>query len=287
MNHCQPAARLRSIVLVLLAAGVLMLGIAGTAGAAPASVPGAQTLPTATPAPSNPRPCVSGTPSTAPVIGQPVRIGSNPQNGDPTANCPWSLDFPPEVFADGRTIEMTLVDPNSAPPPNPGDVLLGFLIDIKLFDRNGNLVPNPTFSTPFTLCYAYTSNDLALVGNDPTRMVFQFYDITLARWVAIPTTLDPAGGQVCGQVGHLTLFAVAGKAGVRTAPPVAGPVQPGARPVSLPNTATPEAPLIAPWFWALLVLVLGAGVALRLQQARRATPQPAAVVVDQPRVDQA
>lgn len=271
MNHSYSAARLRSIALVVLAAGMLVLSIAGTAGAAPAAVPGAQTLPTATPAPPNPRPCIPRPPGPPPGAGQPVRGGVGPGIGNAIAHCPWSTIIGADVFVAGSTLELNHVGRNSVPGPNAGDTLIGIQVDINLFDSAGKLLPKPTFPRPIQICYAYSSDELALVGNDPARLVIQFYDTALAAWVVLPTTPDPAGGQICAQVTHLTLFTVAGKAGARPVPPAARPVAP----VSLPNTAAAE-PIVAPWLWALLALALGVGVALRLHQVQP-TAQPVRV----------
>jgi hypothetical protein len=198
-----------------------------------AACPGRQPGLTPQPQPAAPQPgqlCAAGAP----------RGEIGPNVNTVIANCPWVVFFTGSPTTPNGAIEIRLVQPNTAPQPNAGDIFAGVLADIVLLDGNNSVVTRSNFANRIEICYFYGASELARAGNDPASLTIQFFDSALGRWVALPTSPIPAGGRVCALTNHLTLFSLT------TRLPT---------PSALPNTGEAAAALPL-WIWLTIALTL-------------------------------
>lgn len=284
---------LRLAACALMAAAVLLLGSHGSAWATSSQSPGYQTVPTrtpggapnptntATPRPtsrprstrtptrtptSTPAPGAAATPTSTPVPGsvtQPVTTPVGPGSDFTLGNGPWWVVVTGDDFAFGGRIEI-------APGPsgiNPaiGQFIIGGAIAVNFYDSNGNLVEHPTFANPIVLCRAFTASELALVGNNRAQLSIQYFDTATSSWVLVPGAADATANQICVSLSHLTTFGLMGKVGSAANPPGNAGQSP-AIPASLPNTGGQSEPVVPAWLWAVIGLLIGAGVALAVRQ---------------------
>ena len=199
--------------------------------------------------------------------------GRNHENVGPGAarvisDCPWWINVDADDFSDGGAIEIARVAPGAAPPPNGGDIFVGGLIEVTLFDKDGKPVLRPTFSRPIELCYQYSAEDAARAGG-ATNFSFQTFDTATSQWVVVSTSLDSINGVICAQLSHLSMFGLSAKSGARAAPEaVAAPIAPVAgaapanRPSVLPNTGLGAGEAIPVWMWIMIGIAFGIAGAL-------------------------
>jgi hypothetical protein len=127
-----------------------------------------------------------------------------------------------------------------------------------LFDANGQPIASPAFVHPISLCFNYSADDLAILG-DPAAFAIEFFNTGTRQWDRLQSTLDSANSRVCTTLPHLSLYARAARVPV-----------PGA----LPRTGTPGDPGLSIWVWALLALGLGLGLSIWARKSQRVV-QPA------------
>jgi hypothetical protein len=195
-------------------------------------------------------------PSQQPCSVGPIREAVGPSTAVQLASCQWSLAVAGNALGRNGTIELTQVSPAVSFGANPGDSFFGQHVELTFFDQAGNPVAQPSFAGTVQLCASYTADDLARVGR-PSTFVIQTFDVAARRWVALPTTPDPANSRVCATLPHLSRYALA----ARLPQPAATGVQP-VRPGNLPVTGGFADLTIPGWLWLLTGLSVGVGVAL-------------------------
>lgn len=193
------------------------------------------------------------------------------------SSCPWWVNVDADDFSADGAIEIALIAPGASPPPNGGDIFVGRLIEVTLFDQDGKPVPRPTFSRTIELCYNYSAEDLARAGA-ATNFSLQTFDTATSQWVVLPTTLDSTNRIICTELPHLSMFGLAAKISASAAPPasaapvesepVAAPIAPvaGAAPANLPsvlpNTGAGAGEAIPVWIWIMIGVAFGIAGAL-------------------------
>ena len=139
--------------------------------------------------------------------------------------------LPPEVASLTVEVEVKNLDPATVPAP-PSNTVFFRAIEINtLVDGQASSV---TYTNPVVLSFPLTPEELALAGDDPTRLTILRYNPATGAWDTLPTTFQesPPPPHLEAAINTFSLFAV----GVRQ--PV-GPL-PTATPVPvLAPTATP------------------------------------------------
>jgi hypothetical protein len=207
----------------------------------------------------------------------PVRETVGPGGQVQLSTCQWTLIIPAGALPNGGTVVLAQLSPAVSTPPRAGEAFFGQHIEVTLLDGQGNIVPQPQFTTPVVLCVGYSADDLVRVGN-VEGFVIELFDTATASWRALPTTLDPANNSVCAALPHFSLYALASRGqGAASAPqgnptPTATPVavEPtpaiaGVQsniPASLPNTGEQGGQEVPVWVWVLIGLTIGFGTAV-------------------------
>ena len=219
----------------------------------PTSTPDPTPTPTPAPSPTS-TPVAAGedtgdvavapaTPEPTPVVVEPTVISevigavstdqeSRIQTPDAQAELvvqPGSL--PPELAGSTVEIELKTLDLATVPAP-PSNTVFFRAIEINtLVDGQAGSI---TYTKPVVLSFPLTPDELALAGDDPSRLVVLRYNPATGAWETLPTTFQesPPPPHLEAAINTFSLFAV----GVRQ--PV-GPL-PTATPVPVPApTATP------------------------------------------------
>lgn len=111
------------------------------------------------------------------------------------------LTFPPGAVAQPVVV---VVAPVATPPATGGYQVLGQVFTIDATTNDGSPVTH--FAQPFTLVVTYTDDEVQ--GIDEQSLTLHYWHEDEQRWVAIPTTVDPANNRLTATLDHLTTFAV-------------------------------------------------------------------------------
>lgn len=191
----------KPVIVILLLGAILMAGARGVAWAAPSgqgTVP--PQWPTAVP-PSDPLPSSDTTRTNVDQSGGTATESS----GSGTA----SVSIPAGALGGPGTLEIRPATVSEQKTAGAGTTLL-VQIEINMFDYLGKKMVAPTFAAPITVCFTPTAAQLALVGNDLSKLKVQTFNSSTNAWEDLPNR-RVVNGQVCGDVTHLTLFALAAR----------------------------------------------------------------------------
>jgi hypothetical protein len=108
-------------------------------------------------------------------------------------------------------VVMDELSPTQAPEPPPGKKILRAL-SINVYDMLGN---HTSFvaGVPVSLRVAYTDEDLASVGGDPSKLVIMRY-VPDRGWITLSTTVDPVNKVLIAQLTTFSTFALGAEATV-------------------------------------------------------------------------
>ena len=101
---------------------------------------------------------------------------------------------------DTAGITFKYVLPSGSPPPS-GSQIYPFEIPFHYF-----IETTASFSGNINVCFSY--NDSILTPKEESNLQLNVFDTTLAKWVNITTTLDLDSNMICGEVNHLSEFAI-------------------------------------------------------------------------------
>lgn len=213
----------RPFSLTLLIAAVLLLGAGTSAWATPSQSPARQTVPTATPG-LPPTPEI--TPPAESVPGATVRvvspgIAATVSSGDATVVVPANAMSAP------GTLEVAPVAAGQLPAASAGYLLLGNGLDATLYDAQGRQVDLSRLTNPIEIYLEYTADDLAKAGGDPANLIIMYYDESTGKWIALPSTPDPATGRVRAMASEMGTFVLATRSSNPDLLPRTGITSPG------------------------------------------------------------
>lgn len=102
------------------------------------------------------------------------------------------------------------------------------IVNLEFYDRLGNLVAQPVFANPIVVCFALGGAQWDGYLEDPAAYRVQYYDDQSGPpgWVTLPTRIDTENRQLCGDISHLTLIALAVKEAPGPVPTSQGPYAP-------------------------------------------------------------
>lgn len=82
----------------------------------------------------------------------------------------------------------------------------GTIIGNTVFDIQLSGASNPIFANPITLEFAYDPAQLGAIN--PNFLNISYFDISLNKWVSLPSTVNATTYKVTAQTTHFTLFAI-------------------------------------------------------------------------------
>lgn len=102
------------------------------------------------------------------------------------------------------------------------------IVNLEFYDRAGNLVIQPAFANPIVVCFALGGAEWERYMEDPAAHRIQYYDDQSGppAWVSLPTRIDTENRQLCGDISHLTLIALALQEAPVPVPTSQGPYAP-------------------------------------------------------------
>ncbi len=107
---------------------------------------------------------------------------------------------------------LTRREPDLFPEPGPERVWYrNIVVNLDMFDRAGKLIPNVTFNKPFFVCFSLTDEEWSFYQGQPDFYDVQYYRLDQSKWLSLNLWPRPEVKQLCGEVDHLTLFALAVK----------------------------------------------------------------------------
>jgi|GEM_PF-1747612 len=116
-----------------------------------------------------------------------------------------TLDISGGFTDESVQVVMDVISPALAPEPPPGTKILRAL-SINVYDMLGNHT-TLVAGVPVSLRVAYTDEDLASVGGDPSKLVIMRY-VADSGWVTLSTTVDPVNRVLIAQLTTFSIFAV-------------------------------------------------------------------------------
>ncbi|MEK7255347.1 MAG: hypothetical protein AAB316_11425, partial [Bacteroidota bacterium] len=104
------------------------------------------------------------------------------------------------------------VSAGEAPPPPGGFAFGGLVLDVLFYDGQGNLVEGQAFNAPVRLCLPASDEQIAsYTTTTPHNPDLFTFAPAAGQWERLPDTFVLSDGtpqQICGNVSHLTLFAL-------------------------------------------------------------------------------
>ena len=85
----------------------------------------------------------------------------------------------------------------------------GVVVNLDMFSHAGKLIESPTFLQPIDICFVLSRDDWKAYQEAPERFDVQYYQVDDSQWYSLELTTRPEARQICGQIDHLTLFALA------------------------------------------------------------------------------
>lgn len=245
------------VVLLLLAIALLPLTLTGRLAA--------QTIP----GPEPPQETTVPTPGTPVPISTSQPVGQGVGDFDITFDVITASDSPTEaqvtIFLSTLNnltdcngldvvpdrVEITPLEPASA-PPLPGDLMgLGDVFRVQIFNKENQVVCGPNLTPPAIVCVVPTAEQIAAVGGIENVQLFTREEL-IGGWLPLATRVI-GGNRVCASVTSFSLFRPVAPLVVQNLPrtvpqPTAAPI-----PRALPDTGA--APIS--WVDYLLPLLIG------------------------------
>ena len=129
----------------------------------------------------------------------------NDPNGD------YSVIVPADAISSPGYISLTPREPELFPEAGETGWSRPMTANVELFDQNGNLTSNVSFTNPIDVCFTLDKSMWERYLHFPGGYKVQYYaehNIS-PKWEDLPTTSHADQQQLYGQVSHLTLFALA------------------------------------------------------------------------------
>jgi hypothetical protein len=85
------------------------------------------------------------------------------------------------------------------------------IANLDLYDAKGKLINHPSFKLSISICFYLEKSEWLLFKNYPQNYKIQFYNEILSnpKWEDLPLGIKNEKSEICGQVNHLSLFALA------------------------------------------------------------------------------
>ena len=116
------------------------------------------------------------------------------------------------------------------------------IVNVEFLNSEGAPVSGISFSRPIQVCFTLTPEQWGDFTEHPDAYQIQYYAVENdpPAWVALPMAKYPNVSTLCGQVNHLSLFALAVQ--VEPSIPVTGPTATPSRTSPRPGSTNPSGP---------------------------------------------
>jgi hypothetical protein len=254
MHVLNSPRRVRLAALILLTAGIFLLGLGGAAWSMPPQHPVGQTIPTttdddddddddneatATAWAATATSVIATRTALAEVTPEPTatEVGPPTPTREPVTGIvipPWEVIITPDDFVIEITIE-GVVTGDTAQLPNY--VCESSQFNVAIFDINGDPVSVEAFQGPIEIRYNVPQEVIDRLEGDLSRLVILVYDLARQTWVPLETVVNP-DGSISTFVNYTGLFTVCELIEIPVELPVTG-VEPV--PAMLPDTGGNQA----------------------------------------------
>ncbi len=104
--------------------------------------------------------------------------------------------------------------PELVPVRTDGTYSRQLAVDFLFLAPDGSVLTNVSLLNPVLLCFQLTEDQTDAREDDPSAIVVQYFDenVDPAEWLTLPPRAGWEGNQLCAELEHLSLFALATKA---------------------------------------------------------------------------